>query len=77
MVRTSIKTGNPTLCKECCVRSDRNFYRSCQELLVRIAGKFYDTHVVFNIKGADSFNNMISDLRSNNSLKRTPSAPLN
>lgn len=46
--------------------------KSCQELLFTIASKFHDTHVVFNLKGADSFNNMISDLRSNNSLKPKP-----
>lgn len=46
--------------------------KSCQELLFTIASKFHDTHVVFNLRGADSFKNMISDLRSNNSLKPKP-----
>ena len=47
--------------------------RSCQELLFRIASVFYDTHVVFNLKGADSFNKLIPDLRS---IKSTIPNPL-
>lgn len=43
--------------------------KSCQELLAFIARKFHDTGVVFNIKGAASFENLILDLRSSNSFK--------
>ena len=46
--------------------------KSCQELLFHIASKFQDTHVVFNLKGATSFENFISDLRSNNLFKPKP-----
>lgn len=42
--------------------------RSCQELLVFIANKFHDTHVSFNIRGAESFENLISDLQSSSSF---------
>ena len=52
----------------------QSMVKSCQELLFRIEGKFHDTHVVFNLKGADSFHNMISDLRSNNSFEADGSA---
>jgi hypothetical protein len=37
---------------------------ACQDLLYRIAKDFHDTHVVFNIKGTDSFDKLISDLRA-------------
>jgi len=43
--------------------------KSCQELLVFIAAKFHDTHVDFNLRGAVSFENLISDLRSSDSFK--------
>jgi len=37
----------------------------CQNLLVYIASKFQDAHVVFNLRGAKTFENLIQDLRSN------------
>lgn len=51
--------------------------KSCQDLLIRIASDSQDTHVVFNLKGADSFDNLITDSLSNSSLKPTPSTRLN
>ena len=47
----------------------KDMIHSCQELLVFIANKFHDTHVSFNIQGAESFENLISDLRSSNSFE--------
>jgi len=41
----------------------------CQDLLFQIASKFHDAHVVFNLKGAETFEKLIEDLRSNNSLQ--------
>ena len=43
-----------------------------QHLLYLIAHHFQDTHVIFNLKGAQSFENLINDLRANNSFKPTP-----
>ena len=50
----------------------QNMVKSCQHLLFLIATKFQDTHVVFNLKGAESFDNLITDLRSNYSFKPKP-----
>ena len=36
----------------------------CQELLILIAQKFHDTGVNFNLKGAESFEKLITDLRA-------------
>lgn len=52
------------------VEHARNMIVSCQELLCRIAADFQDTHVVFNIKGTESFDRLISDLRSWDDSKR-------
>lgn len=41
----------------------------CQSLLFEIASKFHDAHVVFNLRGAESFENLIADLRSNTSVQ--------
>lgn len=46
---------------------------ACQELLFRIGTEFHDTHVVFNIKGAASFDKMLSDLREFHGSKRPDS----
>ncbi|MEA9576938.1 hypothetical protein [Xanthomonas campestris] len=46
--------------------------RDMQHLLYLIAKYFHDTHVVFNLKGTQSFDNLISDLRDNNSSKANP-----
>ncbi|WP_371825028.1 hypothetical protein [Limnobacter parvus] len=48
----------------------RGLFKSCQYLLFRIGSEFQDTHVVFNLKGADSFDNLITDLRSASSFKQ-------
>lgn len=40
----------------------------CQELLCFIATNFHDVHVVFNIKGAESFELLIEDLKSIKSI---------
>ena len=36
----------------------------CQELLILIAQKFHDTDVKFNLKGAESFEKLLIDLRA-------------
>lgn len=46
----------------------KGMIHSCQELLILIANEFHDTHISFNIKGAKSFDNLISDLRSSSSF---------
>lgn len=46
----------------------------CQQLLFYIASTFQDAHVVFNLKGSDTFTNLIDDLRSNNQINR-PAGP--
>ena len=43
---------------------------SCQELLHRIAIEFHDTHLIFNIKGTDSFDKLMSDLHAFHAGKR-------
>lgn len=45
--------------------------KDAQRLLYLIAHKFHDTHVVFNLRGTHSFDNLINDLRTNNSFKPT------
>lgn len=47
----------------------RHMVVSCQQLLYRIARDFHDTHVVFNIKGTDSFDKLMADLRARNDRK--------
>ncbi|NIJ88580.1 hypothetical protein FHR49_001367 [Xanthomonas campestris] len=42
--------------------------KEMQYLLYFIAKHFHDTHVVFNLKGTQSFDNLLSDLRANNSF---------
>jgi len=46
--------------------------KDMQHLLYLIAKHFHDTHVVFNLKGTQSFDNLLGDLRSNNSFKPNP-----
>lgn len=46
--------------------------KDAQHLLYLIAKYFHDTHVIFNLKGTLSFDNLIRDLRANNSFKPTP-----
>lgn len=46
--------------------------KDAQDLLYLIAKRFQNTHVVFNIKGAQSFENLLNDLRTNNSLNPMP-----
>lgn len=41
-----------------------------QQLLYLIATHCHDTHIVFNLKGTQSFDNLVSDLRANNPFKR-------
>lgn len=36
----------------------------CQELLIMIAQKFHDTSIEFNLKGAESFEKLLTDLRT-------------
>ncbi|QBN30934.1 hypothetical protein EBA02_02730 [Xanthomonas oryzae pv. oryzae] len=40
--------------------------KDMQSFLLLIAKHFHDTHVIFNLKGAKSFENLISDLRAKN-----------
>lgn len=47
----------------------REMIKSCQELLAFIACKFQDTGVVFNLKGASTFENLILDLRTSDTFK--------
>lgn len=42
----------------------RTMVNCCQQLLFRIARDFHETHVVFSIKGTDSFDKLITDLLS-------------
>ena len=53
------------------IRSDeiKKMVLSCQELLAFISIKFHDTQMIFNLKGAESFERLVADLRTNNSLK--------
>lgn len=46
--------------------------KNAQDLLCLIAKYFHDTHIVFNLKGTQSFDNLIDDLRVHNSLKPIP-----
>lgn len=41
--------------------------KNMQHLLYLIAKYFHDTHVVFNLKGTQSFDNLLNDLRTCNS----------
>lgn len=47
----------------------KSFIESSQRLIFLIAQRFYDTHIVFNIKGTASFDNLISDLRAIKQLR--------
>lgn len=47
----------------------RSFIENSQRLILLIAQQFYDTHIVFNIKGTGSFDNLIADLRVIKQLK--------
>lgn len=49
-----------------------DFVKDAQRLLYLVAKHFHDTHVVFNLKGTQSFDNLLNDLRANNSFKPTP-----
>lgn len=51
------------------IKDLRDMISLCQELLFLIASKFHDTHVAFNLRGAESFERLIEDLRSSNSLR--------
>ena len=42
----------------------------CQELLIIIAQKFHDTSVIFNLKGAESFEKLVMDLRASPIFER-------
>lgn len=42
----------------------------CQELLIMIAQKFHDTSVIFNLKGAESFEKLVTDLRASPTFER-------
>jgi len=48
------------------------FVKDAQHLLYLIAKHFHDTHVMFNLKGTQSFDNLLNDLRANNSFKPNP-----
>jgi hypothetical protein len=45
------------------------FVKDAQRLLYLIAKHFHDTHVMFNLKGTQSFDNLLNDLRANKSFK--------
>lgn len=51
------------------IKDLRDMISKCKSLLFEIASKFHDAHVVFNLRGAESFENLIADLRSNTSLQ--------
>lgn len=42
----------------------------CQELLIIIAHKFHDTSIIFNLKGAESFEKLVTDLRASPTFER-------
>ena len=42
----------------------------CQELLMMIAQEFHDTSVIFNLKGAESFEKLVVDLRASPTFER-------
>lgn len=46
--------------------------KDMQYLLFLIAKNFQGTHVVFNVKGTQSFDNMLGDLRAENLFKPNP-----
>ncbi|MBB2756031.1 UNVERIFIED_ORG: hypothetical protein GGR68_000129 [Xanthomonas campestris] len=46
--------------------------KNMQHLLYLIAKYFHDTHVVFNLKGTQSFDNLLNDLRTCNSHSPNP-----
>ncbi|MCC8532456.1 hypothetical protein LN457_06455 [Xanthomonas phaseoli] len=48
------------------------FVKDAQHLLYLVAKNFHDTHVIFNLKGTQSFDNLLNDLRANNSFKAMP-----
>ena len=48
------------------------FVKDAQHLLYLIAKYFQDTHVIFNLKGTQSFDNLLNDLRANDSFNPTP-----
>jgi len=50
------------------------FVRDAQHLLFLIAKHFHDTHLIFNLKGTQSFDNLLRDLRANNSFEADGSA---
>lgn len=49
------------------IKDFREMIARCQKLLFEVASKFHDAHVVFNLRGAESFERLIEDLRSNHS----------
>lgn len=51
------------------VNDIRTMLAKCQGLLFTIGTRFQDTHLVFNLKGAAAFENLIADLRSNRALQ--------
>jgi hypothetical protein len=42
----------------------QSMLRMCQELLIMIAQKFHDTSIIFNLKGVESFEKLLMDLRA-------------
>jgi len=46
--------------------------KDAQHFLYLVAKHFHDTHVIFNLKGTQSFDNLLNDLRANNSFKPMP-----
>lgn len=51
------------------IKDLRQMITQCQTLLFEVSSKFHDTHVLFNLRGAESFERLIEDLRSNHSLQ--------
>ena len=49
-----------------------NFVKNAQRLLYLISKNFHNTHVIFNLKGTQSFDNLLRDLLAKNSSKPTP-----
>lgn len=45
--------------------------KDAQDLLSLISENYYETHVIFNLRGTQSFDNLLADLRANNLLVTT------
>ncbi len=51
----------------------KQMIKDAQDLLSLISESYYETHVLFNLRGTQSFDNLIADLRAKNVLTSTRS----